>query len=56
MHCPSSIVSNMGNPWVKKSNPYPYPSKPMTCLKGTGFDRYRYQVGWVLQVQKPAGS
>jgi hypothetical protein len=32
----SEIVNDTGNPRVKKSDPYPYPFKPVPVTKGTG--------------------
>ncbi|KAH9168685.1 hypothetical protein EDB89DRAFT_2073696 [Lactarius sanguifluus] len=34
---PTCLVNSMGNPGVNFFNPYPYPSKPVTLHKGTGF-------------------
>ena len=32
-HCPY-LVNDMGNPWVRKFDPYPYPSKPVPVVQG----------------------
>ena len=34
------LVTVMGNLWVRKINPYLYPSKRLPGLTGRGFDRY----------------
>ena len=34
------LVIGMGNPWVHKGYPYPYPRKPLPLVKGTGLHRY----------------
>ena len=42
-----------GNPWVKISDPYPYPASPYPSNRGPGFGGYGSGVARVLGVWKP---
>ena len=38
---PSKLVNNSGNPWVKFTDPYPYPCIPLPVNKGMGIGGIR---------------
>ena len=38
--CLTEVGIGTGNPGVFGANPYPYPSKPIPVVMGTGFPRY----------------